>query len=132
MKRSAELAPLSREHHTALSLARRIERALAEDSPEAAAALAKAAFATELAPHFAEEERWLLPSLSAAGERRLVERTLEEHRRLCKLVDLPGTALDTAALREFSALLREHVRFEERELFEAFERLKANPRSWLL
>lgn len=135
MKRSPQLVPLSREHHTALSLARRVEKAMgggtAQELQEAAARVA-AGFATELAPHFAEEERWLLPTLSAAGEQLLVDRTLADHRRLGVLAQEIEKTPDAARLQEFALLLRDHVRFEERELFATFEDLQSDPKAWFL
>lgn len=135
MKRSPQLVPLSREHHTALSLARRVEKAMgggtAQELQEAAARVA-AGFVTELAPHFAEEERWLLPTLSAAGEQLLVDRTLADHRRLGALAQEIEKAPDGVRLQEFAQLLRDHVRFEERELFVTFEDLQSGPKAWLL
>lgn len=135
MKRSPQLVPLSREHHTALSLVRRVEKALegeaAADLREISARVV-AGFAADLAPHFAEEERWLLPTLSAAGEQLLVDRTLAEHARLRTLADGIGQGADDRLLQEFARLLRDHVRFEERELFAAFEDLQSDPKAWLL
>lgn len=117
MKREAFLRELSSEHHNALVLARRI--AVACDSAKAPdphfLADVRAVFDGDLEPHFREEERTLLPALEAVGEARLVQRTLEEHRQLRNLVarlEAPG------ALAEFGTLLKAHVRFEERTLFE--------------
>ncbi|QDX82051.1 hypothetical protein B9N43_12825 [Denitratisoma sp. DHT3] len=110
MKRAAALAGLSREHHTALVLAQRI--AAGTLSP----ADLQARFERELEPHFRAEEAALLPLLAAAGAGALAERTRREHdgmRRLLALV-LAG---DAAALAAFGGALRDHVRFEERELF---------------
>ena len=75
-------------------------------------------FATELDPHFRVEEQGILVALARAGENELVERTLSEHaelRRLNMLLSHP----DAATLLRFADLLTAHVRFEERELFEA-------------
>lgn len=128
MKRSLRLQPLSREHHTALSLARRAEKAAAAARVEEIrdmAARAVAGFDGHLKRHFEEEERWLLPALGAAGEQALVERTLADHAALRALLARLGAAPDADALGDFARLLQDHVRFEERELFPAFERLGA-------
>lgn len=117
MKRSTTLAVLSREHHPALVLAKRIvhadgaeRRALCADLP--------GLFATELEPHFACEEAGLLPRLAQAGDDALVTRTLEEHRQLRALAAAAGSG-DEQALAAFGQALHDHVRFEERELFAA-------------
>lgn len=122
MKRSPTLVQLSREHHTALSLALRIEKATTDSAQAAIAATLPALFRGELEPHFQEEEGTLLPALKLAGETAAVERTLQEHARLR---DLAAAIRQGAipALAEFGLLLRAHVRFEERELFPLAERV---------
>ncbi|HEX6734306.1 MAG TPA: hemerythrin domain-containing protein [Azonexus sp.] len=120
MKRSAALRQLSREHHTALSLALRIAKATTPAAREALLATVPALFRGELEPHFQEEERDLLPQLAAAGEAALVVRTLDEHVQMRALVAAIGEG-DAAALAAFGTLLQAHVRFEERELFAVAE-----------
>jgi hemerythrin-like domain-containing protein len=120
MKRHPELLTLSREHHAALKLARHARLAAESGASPEIARLARQAvdtFARELEPHFQTEEADLLPLLQRAGQHALVERTLDDHRRLRQL----GQQLnepDAATLLAFAELLAEHVRFEERELFE--------------
>jgi hemerythrin-like domain-containing protein len=125
MKRCPELQDLSREHHTALRLALSFRRAADsgdEVQIDAACNRARECFFAELLPHFREEEKCLLPRLEAVGASALVARTLIEHRALQRLVrelELP----DGEMLRRFADLLSDHVRFEERELFDAAEAL---------
>jgi hemerythrin-like domain-containing protein len=125
MKRSAILQPLSREHHTALSLAKSCERAaLSDDLAQIAQACQRAilAFSAELEPHFQIEEKSLLPLLKSPETQALAQRTLADHERLRALLNgLQKT--DSAALGSFGKCLNAHVRFEERELFAAFESL---------
>jgi hemerythrin-like domain-containing protein len=124
MKRAPVLLPLSREHHTALSLARRCERAAQSgDAAMIAAACEEAvnALAGHLLPHFATEENSLLPLLQDVAQRPLVERTLADHRQLRELRE--GLLRnDAASLEAFGQSMIAHVRFEERELFPAIER----------
>lgn len=119
MKRSAALAALSREHHPALVLAKRISIAETDQRRSLCAALPDL-FAGELEPHFASEEADLLPRLAQAGSDELVARTLDEHRQLRALAAAAGAG-DEQALIAFGQLLHDHVRFEERELFAAAE-----------
>ncbi|MGE5493413.1 MAG: hemerythrin domain-containing protein [Actinomycetota bacterium] len=122
MKRLDCLGDLSREHHTALSLALRARRAAAGSEAEVAAMAAKVRerFTAELEPHFREEERWLLPALAEMGQQSLVERTLADHAELARLVEeLAAPSAET--LLAFADGLTAHVRFEERELFPAAE-----------
>lgn len=123
MKRSPALIELSREHHTALSLALRAR--LVADNGDAAAIEAMAAkvterFASELKPHFDEEERWLLPALAECGASALVARTQDEHAEIADLAARLRTP-SAAALLAFAESLIRHVRFEERELFQVAE-----------
>lgn len=120
MKRHEQLQELSREHHLALRLSLEAKRAIAASDPQRIAAAAQAcaaAFGSELEPHFVREEVDVLPLLAQAGETALVERTLDEHAEMRALAArLP--AAETATLERFALLLADHVRFEERELFE--------------
>lgn len=123
MKRDPVLLPLSREHHTALSLARRCERAAQSgDAAMIAATCEEAvnALAGPLKSHFDTEENALLPLLQDAGAQRLVERTLAEHRQLHEL-RAGLLRMDVTALEAFGKAMIAHVRFEERELFPAIE-----------
>lgn len=121
MKRHAALQQLSREHHTALKLARLARFASDSGNPAAIAEAAKTIsrqFQDEIDAHFAKEERDLLPALEALGETELVRRTLAEHLEMRTLKQDLSQA-DGATLARFGKLLYDHVRFEERELFEA-------------
>ncbi len=117
MKRDPRLRSLSSDHHRALVMARKMERAGAADRPDAPALQVIEAFCRdELRPHFVQEEELLLPALERHGEGALVERTRREHARMLELSERVDRS---EALRELGALLRQHVRFEEQELFEA-------------
>lgn len=124
MKRSQALIRFSREHHSVLVFARRIRlnapgsggfKKLAEDFP--------ARWKKEIAPHFAEEERAILPRLVAAGATGLAERLQRDHGELRRL-STPATGGDAVALKSFGKLIYDHIRFEERELFPFYEKLK--------
>lgn len=125
MKRHAALLQLSREHHHALKLSR-----LARFASDAghALAIAEAAekiiaeFPEELESHFQCEEKDLLPALAAAGASELVARTLAEHAELRDL-NRRLTEPDSEILARFATLLHDHVRFEEREVFETAQQL---------
>lgn len=125
MKRSAILQPLSREHHTALTLAKTSERAV-QSGDESLVRLiclrVTRAFANELEPHFRFEEQSLLPLLRGTATQPMVERTLADHRQLRGLLDALRQN-DAVALESFGKCLSAHVRFEERELFPVLESL---------
>ena len=124
MKRSPALTRLSRQHHTALVLAKRAQRVGAGNNEATWRFMAHAveSFERELEPHFRVEETRLLPLLAEAGELEAVRRTLDDHqelRALCNRI----RARDAASLRPFGETLEAHVRFEERELFALAESL---------
>jgi hypothetical protein len=116
MKRSPALLSLSRDHHQALSLANRIARAEDETAIAELMAAVPERFRTDIEPHFVLEEEGLLASLSATDDLALVQRTLDEHRSLRDLAARIREG-DENALKRFGIELRDHVRFEERELF---------------
>jgi hemerythrin-like domain-containing protein len=125
MKRCPELQKLSREHHPALTLSVHLKRD-ATSGDEARIALAcwkvRQLFENDLKPHFDEEEDCLLPLLAAAGAEALVARTLAEHVEIVHLVQALETP-DGTTLARFAEAITAHVRFEERELFEAAQQL---------
>ncbi|MBX3671186.1 MAG: hemerythrin domain-containing protein [Rhodocyclaceae bacterium] len=119
MRRAERLIDLSREHHGALSLARRLRRVA--DTPASVEALAKTVTQAwaGLGGHFAREEMDLLSELERFGELGLGARLRAEHLELRRLARNPAA---WATLVRFGMLLEAHVRFEERELFPALER----------
>ncbi len=125
MKRSATLQPLSREHHTALVLAKACEKAAQTGDAvlvNLACQRASHAFSNELEAHFNIEEQTLLPLLSSPETQVLVQRTLSDHRQLRSLLE--GLLQnESEALSNFGKCLAAHVRFEERELFPVLENL---------
>lgn len=127
MKRHAALIQHSRDHHHALKLARLARFAADSGLPAAIAQAAETIteqFPHALEPHFQEEETGLLVRLSENGQHELVKRTLDEHARLRELNrSLLADPTDAAAITAFATLLHDHVRFEERELFEIAQNL---------
>lgn len=122
MKRNSILQPLSREHHTALTLAKACERAaMSGDAAQVELACQRAiqAFSDELEAHFQIEES-LLPLLQSPETLLLAQRTLAEHQQLRVFRD--GLHLNNVeSLGSFGKCLTAHVRFEERELFVVLE-----------
>ncbi|KEA63722.1 Hemerythrin HHE cation binding region [Marinobacterium lacunae] len=128
MKRIDALRGLSSDHHRALVIAKKAKHA----SDQGDAALIRLwteieqAYAAELERHFTIEEQYLSAPLTEIGETALVERLHEEHRQL-RAHFQPGAPRNLDALHAFGDLLANHVRFEERELFNtAQERLSAD------
>ncbi|MCF8179403.1 MAG: hemerythrin domain-containing protein [Sulfuritalea sp.] len=127
MKRHPDLQQLSREHHGALKLSRDARGAAESGNRNEVAVLARRVdqtFRGELDPHFCVEEQGILNLLAQAGQHALVARTLAEHGELRRLAESLATP-DAETLLRFAELLGAHVRFEERELFEAAQELLA-------
>jgi len=119
MKRTAELAPLSRDHHVALEHALRLRRASAEDAATVVAGFL--AFLVDAGrAHFAQEEALLAPEVPA-DRADLADRLLDEHEEILRRATALGERPEAGAARELGELLSRHVRFEERELFPLLE-----------
>jgi hemerythrin-like domain-containing protein len=119
MKRSEELAPLSRDHHHGLFAALQLRRATPETADKAREAFL-AFWHAEGRHHFAVEEDILLPAFARRGpaDHEAVVRVLVEH------VDLRRRAQDLEdleALHELGDRLRAHIRHEEDVLFPLIE-----------
>jgi hypothetical protein len=126
LKRHAALRPLSREHMSGLVQARNL--AAAADAGGAACSLAAADFVrvwrAEIRGHFDDEERLLLPLVRGTE---LETRLLGDHQELRALAarceqDPGAFARDPGGVRRLGSLLHDHIRWEERVLFEAVQR----------
>jgi hemerythrin-like domain-containing protein len=119
MLRDPSLIPLSHQHHNGLALCVLTDRELAQDdSAGNVGRLARRAvdrYEIELTNHFEIEEQILFPAIPGP----LTEELIAEHRRLEALIDHLRTEPTPGLLREFTALLRSHIRREENELFES-------------
>jgi hypothetical protein len=117
VKRSPELAPLSRHHHVALEVALRLRRATDESLDDAVARYLTFS-AGDGEEHFAEEEALLLPELRPDLGRRM----RDEHAAIRDATRALEARPDRGAAHRLGELLTAHVRFEEREVFPELER----------
>ncbi len=125
ISRHEALAPFSRDHYAGLVQARHLVKAAGHDQVARRKAIAEFvdAFARDIAVHFEDEERLLAGVLRAddhdrlVGEHRRLTRLAEEARMLRREVDP-----DPAKLREIGDALEQHIRWEERELFNRLQR----------
>ncbi|HUL44150.1 MAG TPA: hemerythrin domain-containing protein, partial [Bacteroidota bacterium] len=79
-------------------------------------------FDDQLDLHFRCEEEVVFPAASehVPGQKPVVEKLIGQHRRLQSLVEYfrkPANSALGTNLREFGAILEEHIRIEEREFF---------------
>jgi hemerythrin-like domain-containing protein len=122
IKRSKELAPLSREHHEGLLLCWKIRTGLSKNIPvERIVAYTIYFCNTFLEPHFDEEEVYvfsLLPDDDA-----MKTEALAQHNHLRSMINSFGFSDNAVtSLSSFAAALEQHIRYEERELFNYIER----------
>lgn len=127
-RRHDSLIPFSRDHHPALVRAMALKKAEGASPSERLAALAglRAEWEAKLREHFLAEERLLDPLMDAAERARLhaehdaLRRDLEEAGRQA------GEPPKDGFCAGVGAFLERHIRWEERELFNAIER-RATP-----
>ncbi len=128
--RHAALQPLSRDHYQGLVCAQALIRS-ADDEAEArqdAVRRLLEAWDAEIADHFADEERLLDGLIAVASQKRLET----EHTYLRELIQQaaavpPQSDPGVELVRHLGEALRDHIRWEERELFNEAER-SATPR----
>ncbi|HUF53111.1 MAG TPA: hemerythrin domain-containing protein [Dehalococcoidia bacterium] len=129
-RRHDSLIPLSREHHTALVLALRIEREVPDGEESALKAVYDtliAFWAQGLLPHFRAENECLLARLvrHIEPEHELVLRTHRDHLGIEALVasmrDTEDLTERRRLLREFAGKMRTHIRWEDDVLFDKSE-----------
>src|SRR3954467_9614711 len=129
MLRDRNLVPLSHQHQHALALCVRIGKAFAEagETPDVhpwEAEIVKQ-FDEEISFHFLAEEKHLFPAASQFEELwELLDELRIEHTLLRRNVERARAKNFTVTdLQVFTASLSEHIRKEERSLFEALQRL---------
>ena len=124
MKRHETLAPLSREHHGALILARLLRKNAPAykglpEQPEAKAVYALNFFKTNLESHFSKEEALLHQLKKYNSEiEKLTKEIISEHLQLTAMFDTLQDAKElTDTMDKLGTLLEDHIRKEERILF---------------
>ena len=125
MLRDPSLIQLSRQHHNALALCVRLERALRAGTVDLGAWQLEVHqhYTNEVQFHFAAEEKVLFPAARRFPElAALVEELSAEHERLRKYFVHAGQGtMNRGELETFAKLLSGHIRKEERQLFEAMQ-----------
>ena len=126
MKRHSSLVPLSREHHDTLILAQTIKKGAPDyrGMPTTLEGKKEAIvnhFNTHLKSHFKREEENLFSKISGkhADVDELVSQLTIEHRQIELLVNhIANNESLEENLDQLGALLENHIRKEERQLFE--------------
>lgn len=121
-KLSLRLKHLAQEHQAVMhfiSAIRGVNPESEEDLPEIAQRVRRV-FASDLEPHFAEEERFALPMLREAGHAALADEVFSQHEKM-RAMDREMDAPSTELLVEFVHMLEKHVELEESEVWDVLD-----------
>ena len=116
IKRSRQLAPLSRDHHEGLLFVWKIRQGLKNGTDiKLIAQYVQWFWEKHLQEHFREEEQILAPHLPVNNE--LLQRMMDEHQNIEAMIHINENIPDEALLNQLADSVNDHIRFEERELF---------------
>lgn len=114
IKRHEAIKPYSREHHHGLLLCWKIREGLKRDmAVERIKKYADYLWETQINPHFKAEEEYMFPVLGEEHE--MIQQAKKEHKRLAELFNDTTNVLES--LKAIEIELDDHIRFEERVLF---------------
>lgn len=116
MQRADALKSLSNDHHRALVYAKKARQSTDEAGASALWQELRDYYHQHLQQHFQVEEDHMLSHLRQSGHDVMADRLLAEHHAMSQFFATDATR-DLDALQHFGELLKQHVRFEERELF---------------
>jgi iron-sulfur cluster repair protein YtfE (RIC family) len=120
IKRSEFLKPLSREHHHGLLFCWKIRAGIKKDVE--VSRIKKYAdwfYQNYLVPHFEVEEKYVFPILGNDNE--LIKKAVSEHRKMKQLFESTTEFEKKMGLIEEE--LKNHIRFEERILFDEIQKI---------
>lgn len=116
IKRSKELAPLSREHHEGLLLGWKIKQGLKNGTAhKLIAQYIQWFWERELSPHFKREEQLLAVYLPPEND--WVIKMFADHEEIEALIHVNAMVPDEDIFVQIANAVQEHIRFEERTLF---------------
>lgn len=125
IKRSKQLAPLSREHHESLLFAWKIRQGIKYGtSNESLVEYCNWFWENHLKDHFKKEEEAFSQILSV--DHPMMKKMIDDHEaieiKLKQLSEFPGNE----GFERLAQIIIYHVRFEERELFNYIEQIAGN------
>jgi len=122
IKRSSQLAPLSREHHDGLLFAWKIKQGLDNKTPlDKLRKYSLWYWQQHIKPHFFQEEKILMPYMPANHP--MAKQLKEEHDQIRELILSLDAEADERDFTILADLLNKHIRFEERQLFAFLEEI---------
>lgn len=130
MKRHEALQKISREHHESLKMAKKMLKVAQQGSDQAvneSIQVVKDYYENELEEHFQHEEHTIFAPIFKEYREHvgLATPLLKEHGFIRLLMQriTPGAVTAREDLGDFAAILKDHTRVEERELFPIVEEL---------
>ncbi len=128
MKRHEAIIPLSQDHHQALRLAVAIRKKaanmrLAKKPLEEKVKETIETYERELVPHFEHEEELLFPVCKGRDKEldELIEKVLDEHKKIKYAAEHLREGDVEENLDKFGEMLNNHVRLEERQVFQKIQ-----------
>lgn len=117
IQRHQTLVPFSKDHHFGLLLVWKIRQGLSKAvAPLRISNYVLYFFKEDLQKHFSEEEQHLFPKLPPEDPlRKQAEAEHEKIRAVISAIEMDKN--DIALLSQFADMLQDHIRFEERVLF---------------
>jgi len=116
IKRSKELAPLSREHHDGLLFSWKIKQGLANGTPISTLVnYTRWFWSNHIKPHFKDEEKVLVKYLP--NDDPLVQQMIREHAQIRNIIISLDKEPEASTLQLLAEFINNHIRFEERQLF---------------
>ncbi len=120
LKRIEVLKPFSMEHHQSLLFCWKIKMGLSKNiSIDRLKSYSLWFYNTQIITHFEEEDKYLFPILG--DENTLVLKAKLQHQELNYLFSLKIFTTETLCL--IQEKFEKHIRFEERELYKALEKI---------
>ena len=116
IKRSPQLAPLSREHHDALLYVWKIRQGLKNNTPVNTLRRFTLWYWKEhTRPHFFQEEKILLPYIPT--DHPFNAQLKNEHAQIREIILNLDREAELACFRDLADMAERHIRWEERKLF---------------
>ena len=122
IKRSAELAPLSREHHEGLLFVWKIRQGVRNEvGVDRIAPFIKWFWQSYLQAHFNKEET-ALPAILPVAEP-MMQQMFTEHAAIKESIEKVDADVDYEFLEQLASKVNDHIRFEERQLFNDIDKV---------
>ncbi len=120
IKRAGAIQNFSREHHYGLLLCWKIKTGFKKGiALTRIKAYANWFYEKDLLPHFIAEEKLIFPVLGL--EHKLIKKAIEDHKMLSKLFTAKTNLAENLAV--IANELTQHIRFEERQLFNEIQQV---------